>query len=837
MLQLSDYLRRVKRFVNDSRGRLRDERRTNGTFGIRRLLSRRLPGILSRLPNPFAAADKLAANGRLDDAVTFYQKRLGPVDQARPASMRRSRFQWAALGDLLTANGQLAEADRIYNRVLGVAPRTLPAQWGAANLGHRRGTTGPRVPLKIHFFTIVLNGMPFIKAHIDEMLKLPFDWHWHIVEGVASLSHDTAWSAARGGRIDSSLHRNGRSIDGTSEYLDQLARVQPGHVTIYRKPEDRFWDGKIEMVRAPIENIREESLLWQIDVDEFWTAAMFARMRDKFIDDPDRSAAYFLCHFFIRNLVVTSANTYGNHLAYEWLRVWRFRPGDRWQSHEPPRLCRRGFDDEEWDDLGTLNPFSHGETLRDHLIFRHYAYVLRAQLRFKEIYYGYHDAVAQWEHLPADGPIRLRDHLSWIEDGAIAEDSSRYGIVPPTIASDGTLGMPGLMANAASLYRAAKSCVKLSDCARILVVKLDNLGDVVLLSPFLRELHRNAPRAQITLLVRWLSYDLARTCPYVDRVVPVTLRGHSGEFDCDDETFLADYRGGAFDLAITPRWDTDESYAGLIARLSGARHVIGFSEGTNQRKAIANRGFDQNYTEVFAKISPDHEVVQNLALLHFLNGTVESDRLEAWYGRDDANRAAALLAALGDQPAVAICPGASHIGRMLPTSMLARILAAAVPEQQFVVLGTAADAERIAPLRAAFGDRVSSLCGQTSLTETLAILERCQVAVTMDAGPAHLAAAVGTPVVVFSMHPRIGGDDTQDLAPARFSPWCSVDHKLIIQPEHAWPGCETGCRWRHVQPHCIGNIDAALAGEQVRLFIERHRTRLPATPHAQHSAS
>lgn len=122
MLQLSDYLRRVKQLVNNSRGRLRDERRTNGTFGIRRLLSRRLPGILSRLPNPFAAADKLAANGRLDDAVTFYQKRLGPVDQARPASMRRSRFQWAALGDLLTANGQLAEADRIYNRVLGVAP-------------------------------------------------------------------------------------------------------------------------------------------------------------------------------------------------------------------------------------------------------------------------------------------------------------------------------------------------------------------------------------------------------------------------------------------------------------------------------------------------------------------------------------------------------------------------------------------------------------------------------------------------------------------------------------------------------------------------------------------
>lgn len=828
MSRSSDYLRRVKRLVTGSWSRLCDERRANGTFGIRRMLSRRLPWpLLRHLLSPVTTADRLAATGRLDEAIALYEKKLGPIDQAPASSLRRLRFQWAALGDLLIINGRLSEAERIYNRVLAVAPRTLPAQRGAANLRGRRGVTNARLPLKIHFFTIVLNGMPFVEAHIHEMLKLPFDWHWHIVEGVASLSHDTAWSAARGGRIDASFHRNGLSNDGTSEYLDGLARAHPSRVTLYRKPDGALWDGKIDMVRAPLADIREECLLWEIDVDEIWTATMFARMRDKFIDEPDRSAAYFLCYFFFKNLVVSSANTYGNHLAYEWLRAWRFRPGDRWLSHEPPRLCRRSGDGSSWVDLATLNPFTHGETLRDGLVFRHYAYVLPAQLRFKEIYYGYRDALAQWERLPAEGPVRLRNHLSWIDDGAVVEDSLRYGIAPPAIARDGTLATPGPVGAEASLYRAAKSGVNLSDCANIIVAKLDNLGDVVLLSPFLRELRRNAPQAKITLLVRTQSFDLVRACPYVNRVVAVTVRGHAGEFDCDDEKFLADYRSGVFDLAIAPRWDIDESNAGLVARSSGARRVIGFSEGTNQRKAIANSGFDRNYTEVLPKISPDHEVVQNLALLRFMNGSVESDRLEVWYGDEDANRARALLDPFGERPIVAICPGASHIGKMLPTSILAQILGRALPEYRFVILGGARDAERAEPLRATLSGRVLSLCGRTKLSETLAILQRCQIAITMDAGPAHFAAAVGTPVVVFSMHPRIGGDDTCDLAPARFGPWCHENRKLIIQPERAWPGCETGCRWRYVLPHCIGNIDMATTSEQIRRFAEQHPNARP----------
>ena len=126
-------------------------------------------------------------------------------------------------------------------------------------------------PLPIHFFTIVLNGEPFIRYHIEVFKQLPFKWHWHIVEGVADLKHDTGWSIQFGGRITNELHCNGLSNDGTTEYLNELAMQFPENITIYRKSNGTFWDGKLEMVNAPLININKECLLWQVDVDEYWT--------------------------------------------------------------------------------------------------------------------------------------------------------------------------------------------------------------------------------------------------------------------------------------------------------------------------------------------------------------------------------------------------------------------------------------------------------------------------------------------------------------------------------------------------------------------------------------
>ncbi|WP_377475544.1 MAG: FkbM family methyltransferase [Microcoleus anatoxicus] len=286
--------------------------------------------------------------------------------------------------------------------------------------------------MPIHFFTIVLNGEPFIRYHIEVLQQLPFKWHWHIIEGVADQKHDTAWMLSLGGKITDELHCRGRSKDGTSDYIDEIARLYPKNITVYRKPEGIFWDGKREMVNAPLENIKEECLLWQVDADELWTAEQICTARQMFINHPEKTAAFYWCWYFVgENLVISTRNCYAQNPAQEWLRTWRFKPGCVWIAHEPPRLAEP-LSDRAWRDVAEVNPFLHEDTERKGLVFQHFAYATLEQLGFKEQYYGYKNAVAEWSKLQVETkfPVRLGDYLSWVQDGTMIDRAESFGVAP-----------------------------------------------------------------------------------------------------------------------------------------------------------------------------------------------------------------------------------------------------------------------------------------------------------------------------------------------------------------------------------------------------------------------
>ena len=286
-------------------------------------------------------------------------------------------------------------------------------------------------PIPVHFFTIVLNGNPFIQYHESILPKLWFNWHWHIVEGVASLSHDTAWSVKSGGRVDDSFHLNGRSIDGTSEYLDNLAARYPDNITIYRKPDGVFWEGKREMCNAPLANIHQECLLWQIDSDEFWTAKQISAVHRLFTEQADRTAAVYWCDFFVGpEKVVSTRYNYSQNPAHEWRRTWRFKPGDHWIAHEPPKLRRpRRLFSRKIHDLSTARPFTPDETEAIGAVFKHFAYVTSEQLAFKEKYYGYSGASERWRELQqVQSPGFLRDYFSWVRDTTMFDDAAKVGV-------------------------------------------------------------------------------------------------------------------------------------------------------------------------------------------------------------------------------------------------------------------------------------------------------------------------------------------------------------------------------------------------------------------------
>ncbi|MEH2100139.1 MAG: class I SAM-dependent methyltransferase [Nostoc sp.] len=301
---------------------------------------------------------------------------------------------------------------------------------GQKSLAPITSISTPELP--IHFFTIVLNGQPFIRYHIEIFKQLPFKWHWHIVEGVAELKHDTSWSLNLGGSISDKIHDNGRSYDGTTEYLDKLTTQYPDNITVYRKPEGMYWNGKREMINEPLFNIHEECLLWQIDADELWKVEQIFSARQMFIDNPNKTAAYYWCWYFVgENLIISTRNCYTQNPQQEWLRTWRYKPGSVWVAHEPPTLEEPSANG-QWHNVAAVNPFLHQETERHGLVFQHFAYVTEEQLRFKEQYYGYRNAFSHWKALQETTkfPVLLRDYFYWVLDEAQVNVADSLEIIP-----------------------------------------------------------------------------------------------------------------------------------------------------------------------------------------------------------------------------------------------------------------------------------------------------------------------------------------------------------------------------------------------------------------------
>lgn len=253
--------------------------------------------------------------------------------------------------------------------------------------------------MRVIFFTIVLDGQPWVSFQYPVFRTLPFSWEWYVMEGVARNVHDSKWCKKIPARL---------SNDGTSEYLDSINFDKRVH--IYRK---KLWQGKVEMVNAPLGNIKEPCLLWEIDGDEIWTAEQIIRMRSMFMREPERTSAQFFCRYFVGpDIVTTTRGTYGNR-DYDWHRVWRYTPGQKFATHEPPVLV--GPKGETLPD----RRFTQQETADAGLVFDHYAYALQKTVEFKQLYYtGCENAVESWKLLQINTvwPGFLKNYFSWVKD-------------------------------------------------------------------------------------------------------------------------------------------------------------------------------------------------------------------------------------------------------------------------------------------------------------------------------------------------------------------------------------------------------------------------------------
>lgn len=318
--------------------------------------------------------------------------------------------------------------------------------------------------------------------------------------------------------------------------------------------------------------------------------------------------------------------------------------------------------------------------------------------------------------------------------------------------------------------RAGVQEIDLLQLKRVFVVRLDEIGDVVMTTPFLRELRRNLPHAWITLVVKPAVYNLVELCPYVNEVLtydwsgPRFLRLWLRHWRALQLAWKQFWRR-RYDLAILPRWDTDHYHGTYLLYLSGAPWRVGYSENVTAPKKRDNRGFDFLLTHVLENNILKHEVEHNLDMIRFIGGKVEDERLELWVGLGDESFADEVLKKHNVQPdelLVGFGPSGGNsplkqwpvsnfatVGTWLQTEFGARV----------VIVGGSGEEPMGEEISYAVGPSAINMVGRTTLRQMATLLKRCHLYAGNDAGPMHVAAAMRIPVVALfgsSCHHRFG---------------------------------------------------------------------------------
>lgn len=355
----------------------------------------------------------------------------------------------------------------------------------------------------------------------------------------------------------------------------------------------------------------------------------------------------------------------------------------------------------------------------------------------------------------------------------------------------------------------------IADCpsySRILIIRLDEIGDFVLTTPLLRELRARFPAAHISLLISSTVASLAYRCPYVDEIIQFEVRHGPPPFDQImalararrfAQSELADRK---FQCAIIPRADIDNACALAMAYYAGIPVRIGYSECVLPLKRIKNAGYDCFLTSAVTSIVGTHEVEWTLNIGTLVGIKSYDRRLELW--PSDGSIAAdleALVKLEGKGTAlVAIAPGASLGRRRWPISRFAIVSRELITQRgaRVVIIGGPDDRE-LARRIVTEGEagKVLNFAGSLSLDQTALVLRYCQLFIGNDSGPMHIAAAMGVPCLEISCHPK-GGDALAANSPLRFYPW-GVDN-VVLQPDHAMSPCVDSCTKAY--SHCIRQI-------------------------------
>jgi lipopolysaccharide heptosyltransferase II len=309
------------------------------------------------------------------------------------------------------------------------------------------------------------------------------------------------------------------------------------------------------------------------------------------------------------------------------------------------------------------------------------------------------------------------------------------------------------------------------EAKKILAVRLDGIGDMVMTGPALVTLRQGRPDRHVTVLASPAGSAVARLMRGVDRVLPFTAPWMKS---------TAPQTGAALERQLVQHLQHEAFHAAVIFTVYSQNPLpaalLCYLADIPLRAAYCRENPYQLLTDWLPE--PDtasdarHEVQRQLALVHHLGCQprpvaplleIPADALRSIHRR---------LRAVGldrDRPWLVLHPGATAPSRRYPAERFADAGAAlaAIHGFQLVVTGDRGECDLAASVTSGIGTEALNLAGQLSLPEFAALIKIAPLVVANNTSAVHLASAAGTPVV-----------DLYALTNMQHMPW-GVPHRVL----------------------------------------------------------
>ncbi len=351
------------------------------------------------------------------------------------------------------------------------------------------------------------------------------------------------------------------------------------------------------------------------------------------------------------------------------------------------------------------------------------------------------------------------------------------------------------------------------DRQRILLIRPDHLGDVLLTTPAIKALRAALPHAEIHALVGPWSAHVLANYPEIDAVLTLPFPGFSRE---PKENWRSPYeiaintarhlRRISYNSAIILR--PDHWWGAMIAHLANIPQRIGYNVPD---------------TAPFLTTSVNHEhehaVLQSLRLVENWTGQLSPEYIVYDFPLTtvDAAYVNGYLAEWGiseDQPFFCIHPGSGTWVKHWPPENWAIVADTLIEQLDANVVFTGSEHE-LALVKAITAQMTQPYCiiaGETNIAQLAALYTRSRVVIGPDSGPLHLAAAVNAPTVTL-----YGPAD-----PTEFGPWGPAQQHIVLASNIACRPCRI-IDWSDDDPQfhpCMRDITIAQVLTAARKVVQ-----------------